>query len=252
MASHRGPHPKDEELFAPSQIPRLRSAVHDLSWLRTRGYGDTSALELVGNRYRLRRRQRNAVARSACTDEQWAHRRVRRRGLHAFRGQWIEIDGFNVLISVEGMLGGAYLFIGRDGAVRDVKAVQRTYRIVEETCPAICDVREAAKESGVRGLIWRLDDSVSNAGRLKETLASCAPTALGWRIHIQDDVDATLRESTRPVATSDSGILDHTDIWCSIERAVCFRPSNGGTVRDLRPQDPPFSGSLYSRTFDNP
>jgi hypothetical protein len=142
MTFHRGVHPEDQEQFSPSQLPVLRAAVRDLSWLRSRGYGDASSVEMVGDRYRLKRRQRDAVARSACSDAERAHRLVRRREPSSLVGHWIDIDGFNVLISVEGLLGGAYVFIGRDRAYRDVDPVQGTYRVVEETEPAIeCGTR---------------------------------------------------------------------------------------------------------------
>jgi len=245
MASSRGPHPEDDTLFASSELPVLRAAVRDLSWLRTRGYGDDAAESLVGDRYRLHRRQRNAVARSACTDAEAAHRRVRCRRLEALAGEWVEVDGFNVLITLEGGLGGAYLFVGRDGAYRDVNAVQGTYRPVEDTPRAIDAVRAAARRHALRGLRWRLDRHVSNVGRLKALLERGAPASrLGWEVRVHDAVDPVLRESHSPVATSDSGILDAVGSWCVLEAGgIDHRTSN---VRDLRP-----SGGGTHRPIDS-
>jgi hypothetical protein len=45
---HRGAHPKDKLLFAPSMLPCLRDAVVDYSWLPGRNYVPKSALALVG------------------------------------------------------------------------------------------------------------------------------------------------------------------------------------------------------------
>lgn len=239
MASHRGPHPEDEDLFCPEQIPTLRAAVHDLSWLRTRGYGDAGALKLVGDRYKLRRRQRNAVARSACSDEERDQRIDCRHPLADLEGAWIDVDGFNVLISMEGALGGAYLFVGRDGAVRDVAAVQKTYRVVEETVPAIRVLRRCAVEHSISGIHWMLDAQVSNVGRIKEILGEAAPASMGWEIDVQNDVDAVLQESTRPVATSDSEILDAVNMWCSIEREGIDLLPRDANLRDLRPKASP-------------
>lgn len=236
MTSHRGAHPEDEAQFASSQLPTLRAAVHDLAWLRTRGYGDPSSVKLVGNRYQLTRRQRNAVARSACTDAERAHRLVRRRAVNDLAGRSVDVDGFNVLISVEGLLRGAYLFVGRDQAYRDVDPVRGTYRIVAETEPAIRAIREAAKDHRVAGLTWWLDAHVSNVGRLSARLADCAPAgALGWTIRVRNDVDATLRNAENVVITSDSGILDRAAAWCSLEQAVAARLDGALRVRDLRP-----------------
>lgn len=55
---HRGPHPADRDLFAPPQHAALAQAVADLSWLLGRGYGEVAAIDLVGDRYGLRARQR--------------------------------------------------------------------------------------------------------------------------------------------------------------------------------------------------
>lgn len=234
MASHRGPHPEDEELFAPDQLPRLRAAVHDLSWLRSRGYGDSSSLKLVGDRYALRRRQRNVVARSACSDAEKRSRSSRRLSVDALSGRWIHVDGFNVIIRVEGLLGGAYVFLGRDGAYRDVDPVAGTYRLVEETGPAIRLLRRTLQEVGVEGVRWWLDSHVSNVGRLKKELAAQSPRSLGWEIHVSSEVDRRLEQSRHPVATSDSAILDEVDHWCAIETGVLRRRRPARTVRDLR------------------
>lgn len=236
MASHRGPHPEDDEQFSSSQVPRLRAAVHDLSWLRTRGYGDSAALKIVGDRYRLRRRQRNAVARSWCTDAQAAHRRTRRRSRSNLAGRWIEVDGFNVVITLEGALGGAYLFVGRDGAYRDVDPVKGTYRIVEETRPAVRAIRRAVRSIGVAGLTWRLDAHVSNVGRLVEHLTDLSPSDLGWTVRVQENVDETLIRRSNPVATSDSEIFDQIDEWCSLEAIVLPHLRVEPEIRDLRPR----------------
>jgi hypothetical protein len=220
MASHRGPHPEDEEQFAGSALPTLRAAVHDLAWLRSRGYGDSASLSLVGDRYQLKRRQRNAVARSACTDGERVHRLVRRRNSTRLEGDWVDVDGFNLLISVEGLLGGAYLFEGRDQAYRDVDPVQGTYRIVEETAPAIRGIRSVLVERGAAGCTWWLDDTVSNVGRLKSRLTELAPSSIEWDIVISEEVDDCLAESDRVVATSDSKILDRVQAWCALEQLV--------------------------------
>lgn len=236
MPSSRGPHPEDHEQFGPDQVSTLRAAVHDLAWLRSRGYGDSSSLKMVGDRYRLKRRQRNAVARSACSNVERAHRLVRRREPASLAGRWIDVDGFNVLISVEGMLGGAYLFLGRDCAFRDVNPVQGTYRSVEETIPAIRAIGTAMENLGVAGVSWWLDSHVSNVGRIKTRLADLAPPTIDWTIATREGVDEKVVERNRVVATSDSAILDRVDAWCSVEQIVLSQIENRPNLLDLRPR----------------
>jgi len=67
---HRGPHPADTKLFAADTVADLQSAVEDFSLLLTKGYAEKSALKLVGDRFSFTERQRLAVMRCACSDEQ--------------------------------------------------------------------------------------------------------------------------------------------------------------------------------------
>ncbi len=112
--THRGPHPADEKLFAPAAIADLRAALADFCLLLTKGYADKSALKLVGDRFSLTERQRLAVMRSACSDQQLASRSQRRVELKDVAGQSIAIDGYNVLITVEAAMSGGLIFKGRD------------------------------------------------------------------------------------------------------------------------------------------
>src|SRR3989440_9127552 len=74
IRKHRGAHPEDRKLFADDQIPALRAAVGDLSWLLTRDYTMKGALKLVGDKYALTERQRLAISRAACSDQSKTHR----------------------------------------------------------------------------------------------------------------------------------------------------------------------------------
>jgi hypothetical protein len=134
---HRGPHPADAELFAPAVLPRLRAAVADFSLLRTKGYAEKSALKLVGDRFSLTQRQRLAVMRGSCSDQQRQSRLTRRVPLEALAGQPLAIDGYNLLITIEAALSGGLIFQGRDGCFRDLASIHGTYRKVEETVPAL-------------------------------------------------------------------------------------------------------------------
>lgn len=236
MPANRGAHPEDPELFGPAAYGRLRAAVRDLSWLRSRGYGGRATRDLVGNRYRLKRRQRNAVARSACSDAERAHRLRARLGPRAVAGREVHLDAFNVLITVEGLLGGAYLFRGRDSAYRDVDPIQGTYRIAHQTGPALQRLAEALEALSPAQATWHLDRSVSNVGRLRDRLADAASeTALDWTLTAHDDVDGTLCDVSAPVATSDSAILDRSDAWVPLEALVHARLAPDAHVLDLRP-----------------
>ena len=121
----------------PALLPRLREALADFSLLLTKGYADKSALKLVGDRFSLTQRQRLAIMRAACSDQQRQSRLARRVPVEALAGQPIAIDGYNLLITIEAALSGGLIFIGRDGCFRDLASIHGTYRKVEETVPAV-------------------------------------------------------------------------------------------------------------------
>lgn len=118
---HRGAHPVDAELFAEDQLPRLRQAVVDLCWLLSRGYNLASSLKLVGDRYGLRERQRLAVARCACSEEDRQRRKERCVSVDQMRDQPVTVDGFNLIITVEAALSGGLVLIGVDDCIREIQ-----------------------------------------------------------------------------------------------------------------------------------
>jgi len=153
---HRGPHPDDAMLFAPEMLPRLREAVADFSMLLTKGYADKSALKLVGDRFSLTQRQRLAVMRSSCSDQQLQRRLQHLVPVEALAGRPIAIDGYNLLITLEAALSGGLIFRGRDGCFRDLASIHGTYRKVEETVPAVRLIGKFLTEIQIAGALWLL------------------------------------------------------------------------------------------------
>jgi hypothetical protein len=177
--AHRGPHPEDATLFAADQVPALRLAVAELSWLLSRGYAQPSGLKLVGDRHRLNARQRVAVMRCACSDDALAQRSARRVSIEDLRGRAVDLDGYNVVTTVEAALGGGVILGARDGTFRDLAAMHGTFRKVEETRPAAVLVGRVLAEAGAGDITWLLDSPVSNSGRLRGALLEVAAEN-GW------------------------------------------------------------------------
>jgi hypothetical protein len=234
--SHRGPHPDDAHLFAPPAWPRLRDATTDLSWLLSRGYALPGALQVVGNRYDLETRQRQAVTRSACSDEALARRRSTEVAADALAGVTLLVDGYNVLTTVEAALGGAVVLLGRDGALRDIAGVHGTYRRVEETLPALHSVGTYLRSVAASRCEWFLDSPVSNSGRLKAIIESAAgANGWDWTVHVVPNPDADLAAARGAVvASADSVILDRCERWFSLAREVVTALVPGGRLVDLR------------------
>ncbi|HUY92224.1 MAG TPA: DUF434 domain-containing protein [Pirellulales bacterium] len=233
--THRGPHPEDAKFFAEETWPRLRTATADLSWLLTRGYAGESALKLVGDRYDLARRQRIAVMRSASSDQSLESRRERKAELAELAGQPLEIDGYNLLITVEAALAGGVILRGRDGCYRDLASVHGTFRRVEETFPAIELIGRFLAGLGVGPCVWRLDSPVSNSGRLKGYLLEIAEKyGWDWSVELAANPDQLLIASPEIVATADSVILDRCRRWANLTVPLVDKHIPGVQIVDLR------------------
>lgn len=218
---HRGPHPDDRDLFSDEALPRLRSAAADLAWLLDRGYSSNSSLKLVGDRHALQARQRTAVARCVCTSVAKADRQQRELPLEELAGQVIDIDGYNVLTTVEAALADGVILRAQDGCYRDMASMHGTYRQVTETLPAIGLALELLVESGVSGCTWYLDRPVSNSGRLKGLLLkSASENGCPFQVELVDDADKILVKSSNIVATADSAILDSCGSWFNLARRI--------------------------------
>lgn len=212
----------------------MRSATDDLCWLLDRGYAVRSSLQLVGNRYQLRERQRLAVWRCADRSEAIRARRDRQVAVAELAGACVWLDGYNVLTSIEAALGGGVLLAARDGCIRDMASMHGSYRKVAETIPALRLIGAVLAEHGAAECRWLLDSPVSNSGRLKGMLLETA-AAEGWQwtAEVVPDPDRVLGETDELVATSDSVILDRCPRWVNLVREVVTSRIPGAWIVDL-------------------
>lgn len=222
----RGPAPDDLALFSESELPRMRMAMAELAWLLNRGYAETSALKLVGDRHELRVRQRTAVLRCVCTDAQRERRRAHRLEPAAIAGQPLALDGFNVLIVVESALSGGVVLRGRDGFLRDMASVHGSYRRGEQTLAASVAIGERLASLGPSRVTWLLDRPVSNSGRLKTALDElAAERGWAWTIELDYAPDRRLAQFEGVVASGDAWILDNSarfiDLTAAVVAACC-------------------------------
>jgi hypothetical protein len=233
---HRGAHPDDAKLFAPSAVPTLRRAAADLGWLLDRGYPVRSALALVGDRHALAERQRTAVRRCSCSEAERVSRGAREARVEDVRGATIWIDGFNVLTTIEAALAGGVLLRGRDGALRDMASMHGSYRRVAETGPALDAIEETLEAAGPATCVWWLDAPVSNSGRLATRLRDRArERGLAWSVEVVADPDPTLRDPPEGVivASADSSVMDGAPHTWQLARETVGRLGTELWVVDL-------------------
>jgi hypothetical protein len=219
---HRGPHPEDATLFGrPENLHKLRLAAGDLAWLLGRHYAPQAAVTLVGNRYQLRQRQRQALRRAVTAPAIARARRQRRAESAALGGACLQVDALNQVITIEAAMAGGLLLRGHDGALRDLASVHGTYRTMEETMAALQAMGTWLAPLGVRGVVFFIDAMVSNSGRLAGNLRALAATqGWPWTAELVPSADPVLQRATEIVATSDSSILDKAARWFDLASAV--------------------------------
>ncbi|HEY0133903.1 MAG TPA: DUF434 domain-containing protein, partial [Nannocystis sp.] len=221
---------------AAKELPALRAATADLSWLLSHGYAEQSALKLVGDRHELTVRQRQAVSRCACSDaarDRRLARRITRDEFLARDPPTLAIDGFNCLITIESALSHGIVLRGRDGALRDLASVHGTYRQVAETAFAVemlgrhlhgpREAQPPAPRTDTHtppdppplAVTWFLDRPVANSGRLRALLLEIAERrGWPWTCELVNNPDAVLIRPEHPVvASSDAFILEHCARW---------------------------------------
>jgi hypothetical protein len=237
--SHRGPHPSDAKLFAPEIIPQLRHAAEDFSLLLTKGYADKSALKLVGDKFSLTKRQRLAVMRSSCSDQQLESRNNRRIDVKNLADKSIAIDGYNLLITIEAAMSGGLLFKGRDGCLRDLASIHGTYRKVAETIPALELIGKFLEEQRIENALWLLDSPVSNSGRLKTLMGKLAEkNSWHWKVDLSINPDYELIRIEDVVASSDSVVLDGCRKWTNLAAEIITQKIPAATMVDLSSSRP--------------
>jgi hypothetical protein len=232
---HRGAHPADQKLFAQKHHETLRQAVADLSLLFSRGYASVASLKLVGDHFALRERQRLAVARAACSDQQKELRKQKLLSLEAIKGQNLLIDGFNQIVTMEAALSGGVLIRCRDDCLRDLSSVHGSYRSVTETEEAIVLISETLLAATPASAVWLLDQPVSNSGRLAQRIRELSVERdWPWIVEVVMNPDKVIRASDQIAVTSDSNILDGVKGWVNLGESLITRRLSEAWVVDLR------------------
>lgn len=230
---HRGAHPDDPRLFAPTQLSKLREATEEAGWLLGRGYAPDSLVDLVCRRHQLESRQKNAVTRSMCAPDSVEQRARKCTPDHSLQDQELHIDGFNTIITLEVAVSGGALFRGKDRALRDIAGLRGSYHPVEETEQALQLLGEALQSLRIRNATFYLDAPISNSGRLRARILDHAPS-WGFPVDAQvvPDPDRSL-VGLKGVVSSDSVVLDRAASWVNLVSAIVGHRLPNAWIIDL-------------------
>lgn len=218
--THRGPNPRDKKLFAPAELPKLRTAVADVSLLLTKGYSSKSSLKLVADKFSLTERQRLAIMRAVCSDQQLIKIQQNQIQLTQAANKPIAIDGYNILISIEAAMSGGLILKTRSGCYKDIASIHGSYKKVSETIPAIKLIAEFLNENKLENITWLFDRPVSNSGRLKKMIEELAKqNNWQWQVELSNSPDKDLVNSNKIVASNDSIIIEKTN-WLNLAAEI--------------------------------
>ena len=120
----------------------------------------------------------------------------------------INIDGFNLLITLEVALSGGTLIIGSDGCIRDLAGLRGTYKIIDKTDIALQLIGKFLIKHNCNSVVFYLDSPVSNSGKLKNKILEHSRVwNINTEVNLVNNADVILENLDRVVST-DAVIID--------------------------------------------
>ena len=206
---------------------KLQEAAYDLRFLLNRGYRKKGALQFVANKYVLNKNERNYLARSIFSNLKSWEQREKIVDISKIKDQFLLVDGYNVLITVESLYREEYdsIILCDDSVVRDLNAVFGKYRLSNVTERAINTILALISSYGPLYICFFFDSPVSFSGRLADlTKKIMEERNLRGNVCLSKTVDTEIIRLSKLkngiVATSDSVIIDKVDRVVDIPRRI--------------------------------
>jgi len=147
-------------------VNKVIAASRDYLFLKRRGYSIKSVLDIVGNRFQLNNDERNVLYRGFFTKKEIRTRMNRLLNERNVNGSFLEIDGYNQLITIESYRKGKFVFKATDGIVRDTASVYRSYKITDITVEVLSILIKNLPYLRLREAKFYFDKPVSHSGEL--------------------------------------------------------------------------------------
>lgn len=229
----RGKDHKDERFFSIEEIEKLRYAQEEVVWLLNRNYPISNIIDFVGGRHQFSVRQRMAIRRASCSSRDLELRKAKEISIDNLKGETINIDAFNFIISLEVALSKGLLIRCMDGAIRDLAGLRGTYKLIDKTYVVLEMLGEAFRKLELKGVNFYIDAPVSNSGKLKTAIYEAADK---WDVNVNVEIVTNpdvILEKSNFVVSSDSIILDKCDGWVNLVRYIIENNNFDDWVIDL-------------------
>lgn len=229
----RGYDPDDEKIFSIKNNAKLKTIQEEIQWLLDRGYKMKQVIEFTGNHYLLSARARTALQRTISSTADYEKRISTMLPFECAKDGCLNIDGFNLIITLEVAMSGSPVLLGKDGVFRDLAGLRGTYRLIDKTDAALNLIGKALRELNVPMVKFYLDSPVSNSGRLKSKILECSGQwVMPVEVELIPNVDAVLAGKER-IVTGDSIILDECKSWFNLSRKIIEENIQDAWVIDL-------------------
>lgn len=218
--SKRGFDLNDKRWFSEKELLKIRKAHEEIKWLLDRDYKLESIINFVGGRYQFSTRQRDALKRGTCSTENEILRKSKELDINELKDKILNIDGFNLIISLEVALSGGTLIVGDDGLIRDLAGLRGTYKLINKTDIAIEYIFKFLESKEVKVINIYLDSPVSNSGNLKiQILELSNKYKIIANVILVNNADVVL-EKLDYVVSSDSTILDKCNSYINLSKSI--------------------------------
>lgn len=187
-------------------------AARDFVYLMNQHYPRKTILKIVGDRYLLNAFQRILLSRGIFRDED-IQLRIH-KSINKIDSQAICIDAYNVFFTISNYLLGRIVFVSNDRFLRDAGEVYGKLHKDPVFTRAIDLTMNYLKKTGPSSVEFLLDKPISHSAELAGKLRAILESELiPGDAQIDKNPDAVLiRQSNGIIATSDSSILDETEL----------------------------------------
>ena len=243
----------NERLFSLTGRRRwlLSRATADFFFLQNRSYPRSSALEWVGNRYRLTQLERQLLHRGVFSQAEALRRHARQCKGSDWQKEWLVVDGHNVQITVESAILGRPILKANDGALRDLAGLSANFRLTEASEMALDAVFEFLEAHRPRKLLFLFDAPMSHSGLLADKYRRRMKSlGLPGESRTAPVPEKEMPYSECVVAGSDQAVLEESSRWLDLAQLVIDAGNMLQLTADFSPvvlsshTDPFFPGEL--------
>jgi hypothetical protein len=183
-------------------------AAGDLRYLLGRGYGRISAVKFVGDRHNLNKEQRLILYRGVYPEESAISHAKKLVAPAAVGGRRLAVDGYNVLITINGAIKGIPLFLCDDGFVRDSSEMHSSAS-KEDLSEALGLALSSIETLRPTGTFFVFDRLISRSGELsKQVVHEMKKSALPGGASTATSADFEVLKRGDVVSSSDSVVID--------------------------------------------